>query len=417
MTNGRGFKHRASLYNPAFRLASDWGNANLIEITSSQPITLSDYDETGDIYFYDIPDHAGTSVGGQRIYLTAYTKPTNIHWQEYWPLPESSGNEKGLMIWRENRNLNLYSTWAFRSAIYPPVDIEAAHGKWTWENIDLSAPAPADRRPINTGVEDPLLGRDSLETFYSYYYEAFDGFDGGGNPTYVGEAVYDDWRVGSESCFFNPFSSTKEYAFYTNPNSCAQRSSDFSRSVASGFKIQNITVSNNDISIDVKVGNDANIISQDVTLSVGEWDFYNDVTVASGVTLTIQSGTELVFESDAKLIVNGTLDVNGTSSNKVVFDFVAQNSSAQNGIKINNGASANIAHAIIENAYRGIYVEEDLTLTNSEIKDCHTGLYQYSSDVVKVSNSNIHNNRYGAYIYASNGDFSENKFDYNAIAV
>jgi len=33
-----------------------------------------------------------------------------------------------------------------------------------------------------------------------------------------------------------------------------------------------------------------------------------------------------------------------------------------------------------------------------------------------VSNSNIHNNRYGAYIYASNGDFSENKFDYNAIA-
>lgn len=403
MTDGRGFRHRASLYNPAFRLASDWGNANLTEITSSQTITLSDYDETGDIYFYDIPDHAGTSVGGQRIYLTGYTKPASVRWQDYWPLPESSGNEKGLMIWRENRNLNLYSTNAFRNALYPPVDIEVAHGKWQWDNIDLSDPAPADRRPINTNIEDPLLGRDSLEAYYSYYYLAFNGYDGGGNPTYVGEAVYDDWRVGSESCFFTPFSSSKEYAFYTNPNSCAQRSVDFARSVASDFKLENIRVSNNDIRVDVKIGSAANIILQNVTLAVGEWNFYNNVTIASGVTLTIQEGTELIFENNAKLIVNGTLDANGTSGNEVVFDFVAQNLTIKNGIIVNSGASASFDYAEIKNGYYGIYSYIDPNIDDCEISDCYYGIYiKNAGSGGNIYDCNIHDNTYaGIYLNSS----------------
>ena len=400
MTDGRGFGHRASLYNPAFRLASDWGSSNLTEITSTETISLSDYDETGDIYFYDIPDHAGTSVGGQRIYLTAYTKPSSVRWQDNWRLPGPQGGEKGLMIWRENRNLNLYSTNAFNNALYPPVDIEVAHGKWQWDNINLSAPPPADKRPINTNIADPLLGRDSLEAYYSYYYLAFDGYDGGGNPTYVGEAVYDDWRVGSESCFFSPFSSTKEYAFYTNPNSCAQRDVGWARSVTSGFKLENITVNNDDISVDVKIGSAANIIKQDVTLAVGEWHFYDNVTVASGVTLTIQEGTELYFSNSAELKVYGNLVVNGTSSNNVVLDFVSKSSS--NGIKVYSGGTADIEYAEIKNAGFGLYaIYADIEIFNAIINNCTYGIYLTSGADAYIKGCTIVDNSYGIYAFSS----------------
>ena len=159
----------------------------------------------------------------------------------------------------------------------------------------------------------------------------------------------------------------------------------------------------------------SNVISQATNWSS---DIYvtENISVNSNVTLTIAAGTNITFQNGSALIVNGTLNVNGISTNKVTFDFIAQNSTTQNGVRINNGASATIDNAIIKNAYRGIYVNEDLILTNSEIKDCQTGLYQYYSDVVRVTNSNIHNNRYGAYLYASNGEFSESQFEYNAIA-
>ncbi|MBI9072466.1 MAG: hypothetical protein JEY94_12770 [Melioribacteraceae bacterium] len=122
MTNGSGFRSRPSLYNPIFRIESDW--LTPIEITDTETIVLEDIDSTSQIYYYDIPDRPGTSVGGQRIYLTCYSN-TN-RWQEYWPIPASGSNQLGLMVWRENRNLNILNTWNYSDYQYSPVDIESA---------------------------------------------------------------------------------------------------------------------------------------------------------------------------------------------------------------------------------------------------------------------------------------------------
>ncbi|MBU1679434.1 MAG: hypothetical protein KKD86_11400, partial [Bacteroidetes bacterium] len=132
------------------------------------------------------------------------------------------------------------------------------------------------------------------------------------------------------------------------------------------------------------------IISSNYTVSSGNYDCNSNMTVNSGVTLTIESGANITFENGASLIVNGLLDVNGTSSNKVTFDFIAQNSTLKNGIKINTGGSANIDYAIIKNAYNGVYVNEAVVnINNCEIFDCYYGVHLYRTNYVSYPSSYI----------------------------
>ena len=368
-----GFKGTPSLYNPIFRIRSNW--ITPVEITNNQTLTLEDFDESGIIYYYDIPDNNGISVGSQRIYLTCYNKPESNYWQQNWPLPGSGEISAGLLIWRENRNLNPFFTSNYEDALYMPIDIEATHGKWKWNNLDLSEAPPADLKPINSGIADPLFGRDSLETHNTYYYLGFVGYnDTTGEAEYEGEPVYADWRVGSESCFYSPFNSAREYAFYTNPNSCGKTIETFdgihSNSVSSGFKLENIRSDNNNILVDVKLGVDANVIKQNTTLTPGKWYFYNDVTVAAGVNFTLEGSLELIFENGSQLIVNGTLNTQGTSENPIIFDFISRNSSTQNGIIVNSSGDLTVNNSVIKNAYRGIYAESAINVQNTEITSC-----------------------------------------------
>ncbi|MBU0560610.1 MAG: hypothetical protein KKG93_13695, partial [Bacteroidetes bacterium] len=75
----------------------------------------------------------------------------------------------------------------------------------------------------------------------------------------------------------------------------------------------------------------------------------SDVTVNSGVTLTIKAGASITFQNGARLKVDGILNVNGTSSNKVTFDF--ESPTYPNGIWFWLGGTGIINNAIIKNAY------------------------------------------------------------------
>ncbi len=393
-------RERLHIYNPIFRIRSNW--ITPVEITNNQTLTLEDFDESGIIYYYDIPDNNGISVGSQRIYLTCYNKPESNYWQQNWPLPGSGEISAGLLIWRENRNLNPFFTSNYEDALYMPIDIEATHGKWKWNNLDLSEAPPADLKPINSGIADPLFGRDSLETHNTYYYLGFVGYnDTTGEAEYEGEPVYADWRVGSESCFYSPFNSAREYAFYTNPNSCGKTIETFdgihSNSVSSGFKLENIRSDNNNILVDVKLGVDANVIKQNTTLTPGKWYFYNDVTVAAGVNFTLEGSLELIFENGSQLIVNGTLNTQGTSENPIIFDFISRNSSTQNGIIVNSSGDLTVNNSVIKNAYWGIYSDAAAPdIQNSEIYNCEYGLYIKNSNTIYadpiIYDNKIHNN-------------------------
>ena len=159
--------------------------------------------------------------------------------------------------------------------------------------------------------------------------------------------------------------------------------------------------------------------------------FNESYTVDYDETLTIEAGSYLTFNNGASLIVNGTLNVNGTTSSKVVFDFVSQNSTTKNGIKINSTININgtyyypkgiINNAIIKNAYNGVYVDEaKLVIDNSEIFDCYYGIHLYRTNYISysshITNTHAYNNEFGVVMYYSRAYLSFNEFNDNWIGI
>ena len=110
-----------------------------------------------------------------------------------------------------------------------------------------------------------------------------------------------------------------------------------------------------------------------------------DVTVPAGNTLTISAGTSVLFMytdqmgdgvGDYDIVVNGTLIVEGTAEQPVLFTALgAENKApkAWNRIKL-NGSGHQISHATIEYADVGIEVMSEASLTDSKIRFNELGI-------------------------------------------
>lgn len=113
----------------------------------------------------------------------------------------------------------------------------------------------------------------------------------------------------------------------------------------------------------------------DLTLASGtSWQIVGTVTVPAGVTLTIEDGVDVAVVPGAGLLVDGTLDVQGTAGSPVVMHSseATPTPGAWDGIAIRAPSSGSVlAHAEIHHAHRAVAVEgvaaavslSDLTLT------------------------------------------------------
>ena len=91
-----------------------------------------------------------------------------------------------------------------------------------------------------------------------------------------------------------------------------------------------------------------------------------DVIVASGATLTIESGTQINVTEDVTITMNGDLDIQGTSESQVEIwgSWVADTSiqARWQGFLLNPGSSANVVNAQISDSRGGFDVESGATL-------------------------------------------------------
>ncbi|MGE5620972.1 MAG: C25 family cysteine peptidase [archaeon] len=140
----------------------------------------------------------------------------------------------------------------------------------------------------------------------------------------------------------------------------------------------------------------------------GQLTVLGDITVNPGVSLTIKPDANLTFKNGSSLISNGTLTIAGTASSPVSFDFVAQNSTLVNGIKLTPSSSSTISYANIKNAYHGIDINETFSnISDCDISFCNNGIYmnrtRYASANPVVSHCNIHDCSYapGIMLYYS----------------
>ena len=169
-----------------------------------------------------------------------------------------------------------------------------------------------------------------------------------------------------------------------------------------------------------------------------------DVTVASGVTLTIEPGTVVKFDAQAddqsggrdadvsELIVNGSLLAEGTEMAPILFtsDALFDNPGDWGGIRASwqlGVKTFSLNYCEIEYAADGLYFESSngihsLSISNSNFHDISTdGVYVYANSGAKLTftmnNSTVRNTgRYGIYTYAyNNGSEIESQITGNTV--
>jgi tetratricopeptide (TPR) repeat protein len=129
------------------------------------------------------------------------------------------------------------------------------------------------------------------------------------------------------------------------------------------------------------------------TISVNEWwrgtlNITGNVTVNSGVKLTIEPNATINFSSGASLIVNGELIANSAT---------LTSSGTWGGIQFNSGSTGSLDYCTITNASTGIYCyNSSPTIKHSTLDYNGTGLgcNQYSSPIL-VGNNFRYNSSHG----------------------
>jgi hypothetical protein len=159
----------------------------------------------------------------------------------------------------------------------------------------------------------------------------------------------------------------------------------------------------------------------------------SDVTVDSGVTLTVQAGTAVKFSYQTpKLVVNGALSAVGTATSLIYFTTVYDptvgsysNTSVPpdagfwDRIEVGTGASSTITNASIRYAdystHGAVYINGGtVTLDKLEVATSSTyGIYQ-TSGTGNVTNSDIYNaGLYGVYLKGGTATISSSKLHKN----
>ncbi len=142
-----------------------------------------------------------------------------------------------------------------------------------------------------------------------------------------------------------------------------------------------------------------------------------DVTIANGVTLTIEPGTLVKFNNGKKLRIYGTLIAEGTASNNITFTR-SGSSGSWYGIRFENSsvdANCIIKYANIEYATYGIYCNRAKPkIQNNTITNCNYGIYLYYSSPVNIETNSVTNNSTGIKGISSSPNITDNLFRDNS---
>ncbi|MCK6508392.1 MYXO-CTERM sorting domain-containing protein [Myxococcota bacterium] len=137
-----------------------------------------------------------------------------------------------------------------------------------------------------------------------------------------------------------------------------------------------------------------------------------DLTVNTGVTLTIDPGVEVLFRSSdgsvsgndtarVELILNGSLVANGTSNERIQFRCeTGTTRGCWYGIRIATNVNATLSHALIRDAQYGLYLEGSATsnVTDTEITNtAQYAVYASAGSIPTLTRANIHRNSNGVY--------------------
>jgi tetratricopeptide (TPR) repeat protein len=138
------------------------------------------------------------------------------------------------------------------------------------------------------------------------------------------------------------------------------------------------------------------------TLTENEWwrgtvTITGNVTVPNNITLTIEAGAQIYFNQGASLIVNGTLNAVGNSTNKITFTR-SGSSGTWGGIKFNSGSSGSVQYCDISYANYGVHLyisPSSIVVCNNTITNGSVGIYCHQTTSTLLRNIITGQSSYG----------------------
>ena len=107
----------------------------------------------------------------------------------------------------------------------------------------------------------------------------------------------------------------------------------------------------------------------------GNLSLSQDVVIASGATLVIQSGTHINITEDITITIQGNLQIQGTPEAPVIIwgSWMAETSvqARWQGFLLNAGSISTVTHAMISDSRGGFDVESGADLTLESTHFCH----------------------------------------------
>jgi len=149
----------------------------------------------------------------------------------------------------------------------------------------------------------------------------------------------------------------------------------------------------------------------------------SDWTIESTATVTLMPGAEIFVAPATQIIVDGVLvaDAQGEApitfrSNDPVGPSTPSITKRWDGIKVQNGGTANLNNIVVSNATVGVWLWDGTStanVSNSLFEDCLYAYYVRYNDNASINNSTINNTKYGIVGYYSDLVISNNTIDGN----
>lgn len=143
-------------------------------------------------------------------------------------------------------------------------------------------------------------------------------------------------------------------------------------------------------------------IATSTTLATGNYLLISNVVINPGVTLTLSPGTVFQSVPGQKLLVYGSLQASGTSTQRVRFTSANAYPSKSDwaGIEVGLGGTVNLNYTRIEYAVNGVdFNAGQGTITHALIRFCEVGIYVRAKSNPTINQGNeISNNDYGIYV-------------------
>jgi len=146
----------------------------------------------------------------------------------------------------------------------------------------------------------------------------------------------------------------------------------------------------------------------------GKITICGDVTLPQSSTLTIEPGTEILFENGdveqggedpdkSELIINGQLIANGTEQNRIEFGpKISVPGYSWYGIVVGGGVNPQTSYCNFSKAFRAIYIKPEIpepnkkTIDHCNFSDCYYGLY-ISGNAADILHCSISGSEAGIY--------------------